>query len=92
MIIVDTALKARAEAGNTKSEVGNDWGGLYGPRHRLTKFSITSLVCGWSLISNRTLENARKQAYALAGAEKAGHAHTVGTALDRRHCCRSISV
>ena len=75
MIIVDTALKARA-GGWQSSPCGHDWGRALWAEASLTKFSITFLVCGWSLISNRTLENA-KQAYALAGAEEVATAHTV---------------
>ena len=74
MIIVDTALKARAEAGNPV-RVGMIGAGFMG---RGIANQILNYLPGMRLvaISNRTLENA-KQAYALAGAEEVATAHTV---------------
>jgi predicted homoserine dehydrogenase-like protein len=74
MIIVDTALKAREEAGNPV-RVGMIGAGFMG---RGIANQILNYLPGMQLvaISNRTLENA-KQAYALAGAEEVTTAHTV---------------
>lgn len=74
MIIVDTALKAREEAGNPV-RVGMIGAGFMG---RGIANQILNYLPGMELvaISNRTLENA-KQAYSLAGAEDVAVAHSV---------------
>jgi len=75
MIIIDTALKAREEAGNPV-RVGMIGAGFMG---RGIANQILNYLPGMELvaIANRTLENAR-QAYALAGAEDVATATTVG--------------
>jgi predicted homoserine dehydrogenase-like protein len=74
MIIVDTALKAREEAGKPV-RVGMIGAGFMG---RGIANQILNYLPGMQLvaISNRTIENA-KQAYALAGAEDIAVATTV---------------
>jgi predicted homoserine dehydrogenase-like protein len=74
MIIVDTALKARQEAGNPV-RVGMVGAGFMA---RGIANQILNYVPGMQLvaISNRTVANAR-QAYALAGADEVTQAHTV---------------
>ena len=74
MIIVDTALKAREEAGNPV-RVGMIGAGFMG---RGIANQILNYLPGMQLvgISNRTLENA-KQAYALAGVDDVSVATTV---------------
>jgi predicted homoserine dehydrogenase-like protein len=74
MIIVDTALQAREEAGNPV-RVGMIGAGFMG---RGIANQILNYLPGMQLvaISNRTVENA-KQAYALAGAEDVTVANTV---------------